>query len=226
MARKRRKVANCAYCGESRLTTLDHVPPQAIYTPRVPKEAPVAPICDACNAGTSVDDEYFRDSVLKYHRVADRPIVAPLLERMHRAAQLPAKRAYARQHVTALTTVPVTTTGGIYLGLRPATRINKTRIIRAATRYVTGLHFAVRGKRVAPGYTVQVGVEPERIHTDVDKVVKMLAGGPVVTIQDQVFTFACVSPQADLNISMWLLLFYGEFPVLGFVIPQDQARPV
>ena len=85
----------CAYCG-GLATTEDHIPPQSLL-PGVPrKKRPSVPSCGDCNHGASDDDEYFRDVVLKYHRVADKPEASSAVDAMVRAMGHPRKVGYAQ----------------------------------------------------------------------------------------------------------------------------------
>ena len=84
----------CAYCGRVAPASDDHVPPASIYSSPPPANAPTVKACVACNTGASLDDEYFRDCILKYHRVYERPAAKSQVSAMLRAAAKPQKRKY------------------------------------------------------------------------------------------------------------------------------------
>jgi hypothetical protein len=50
----------CAYCGEWRVITRDHVPPRGLFSRRTgPDDLITVPSCYFCNRGASKHDEYF-----------------------------------------------------------------------------------------------------------------------------------------------------------------------
>lgn len=57
MMRERRKY-ECAYCGEIRPATRDHVPPKVIYVKPLPAQCPSANACEECKTTASSGDEF------------------------------------------------------------------------------------------------------------------------------------------------------------------------
>lgn len=57
---KHRKLGICAVCGHRRHTTREHVPPKNLFLPPRPKNTITPPVCEQCNHGSHLDDEYFR----------------------------------------------------------------------------------------------------------------------------------------------------------------------
>src|ERR1700730_16699359 len=49
----------CAYCGEWREITRDHVPSRSLFSKPRPSDLITVPSCYPCNNGVSRDDEYF-----------------------------------------------------------------------------------------------------------------------------------------------------------------------
>lgn len=58
--RPKLKEGECAYCGERRELTEDHVPPQSLFGKPRPHNMIKVPSCSSCNGGFSKDDEYFQ----------------------------------------------------------------------------------------------------------------------------------------------------------------------
>ena len=54
------KIGNCAYCGERRELTRDHIPPKCVFGSPRPSNLITVPSCRPCNHQLSKDDEYFR----------------------------------------------------------------------------------------------------------------------------------------------------------------------
>ena len=57
---KQKKVGVCALCGETLQVTREHVPPKNLYLPPRPRNSITVPVCEPCNHGYHLDDEYFR----------------------------------------------------------------------------------------------------------------------------------------------------------------------
>ena len=225
-ARRRRPSYECAYCGRVRPATDDHVPAKCLFSPPLPSSLPTVKSCDSCNRDASQDDEYFRDVVLKYHRVAEQPEAQPLLDKMFRAAALPAKRRYTAAVLRSLTEVEVTTDAGINLGRQPAYRVDRKRVARAAERYVRGLHRHELGYRVPDGLEVRIRAEPESVHRAGEAILRFMRGRPVRIVQPDVFHYVWVHAVDRPEASIWALVFFNEFPILGFIRPPRLSRAV
>ena len=50
----------CVYCGKDASETRDHVPPKCLLSKPYPDNLLTVPSCEACNAGSGKDEEYFR----------------------------------------------------------------------------------------------------------------------------------------------------------------------
>jgi hypothetical protein len=55
-----KKLGICALCGNRRRISREHVPPKNLFLPPRPKNTITAPVCEPCNHGFHLDDEYFR----------------------------------------------------------------------------------------------------------------------------------------------------------------------
>jgi hypothetical protein len=219
MARKRAP-AECAYCGEVRPWTEDHVPAKSIYLSPVPNARPWVKSCFKCNNGASDDDEYFLHKVLQYHRVGEQDRVQPLVAAMVRAVGKPQKRAYGERTLKSLRLVDVQTPGGLFLGKEIGVAVDAARIERAASRYLRGLHLLETGTRVRADQVVVVNADPERNNLESDTIMGAVKRGTLRPIQDGVFHYAFRRQGRDA--SLWVLIFYDVFPVVGLIARRDQ----
>jgi hypothetical protein len=214
----RKRSYECAYCGATSARTDDHVPPKAIYAKPLPSKVPTVKACDSCNAGASQDDEYFRDVVLKYHRVADLPQAQQQLAAMFRAAKKPQKAKYAAATLRSFVETAFRTPAGLILGPAPAYRVDVPRLERAVSRYVRGLHRYQLGARVPDGSTVTTAVYPDHIVASTPEVLGLFSRGSRRVIQPGVFWYSWVLTTRQ-GFTGWLLVFFDVFPVLGYVHP-------
>ncbi len=130
----------CAYCGHVAPATDDHVPAKNLFVGPLAGDLPSVKSCDSCNGGSSKDDEYFRDVILKYLPVSDRAAARPLVAKMLRAAGKPEKEAYARSILGEFRTVDLRTPSGLNVGTQDAFAPDMPRLERVVSRYVRGLH--------------------------------------------------------------------------------------
>jgi hypothetical protein len=57
------KEGECAYCGNRRELTRDHVPPRCLFSKPRPSDLVTVPCCGPCNRELSKHDEYFRIAI-------------------------------------------------------------------------------------------------------------------------------------------------------------------
>jgi len=214
----------CAYCGAP-ATTDDHIPPQGLLIGVPRRMRPSVRACADCNGGASDDDEYFRDVVLKYHRVADKPEAQPAIERMFRAMKKPEKRGYAADAILRLTEANVRTFGGIHLGRQPAYHVDGERIERTAQRYVRGLHQYERGMAIAASHRLRVSCEPESLTDRVRRIAESFRAARVRVVRKGVFWYSYFAATDAPESSAWLLVFFDSFPILGVILPRERSIP-
>ena len=86
---RRRKVGECAYCGETRPLTDDHVPPKNLFAPPRPPDLITVPSCNQCHDPMSKDDEYFRLALANRADVAEHPDAVGVWPALMRSLQRP-----------------------------------------------------------------------------------------------------------------------------------------
>lgn len=149
----------CAYCGLNEATTEDHIPPKAIFPNPLAAHLLRVPACATCHGGTSDDDEYFRDSLVKQFRVAESPLAQEQLGKMFRAAAKPEKRRYLQRVVESFDTARIVTPAGIELGTAPVVHVDAERVRAVLKRVVRGLHYIETGVPLSKDIRLQVAVE-------------------------------------------------------------------
>ena len=207
----------CAYCGQVKEATDDHVPPKSIFKDPKPSNLPTVKSCADCNQGASDDDEYFRDTVLKYHAVEDKPQVKVQLAAMYRAAVKPKKRKYAERTLRSFFNIEAYSPGDIYLGTLPAFRIDTERLNRTVKRYIKGLYRYETGERLPDVRHINVTIDPDNISQKMQQVWQLLVGSEIKNIQEGVFWYAWVQASDYPTYSSWLLVFYDAFPILALI---------
>src|SRR5271157_4077533 len=61
---RRRSQGICGLCGVHSEVTREHFVPQCLWSGPRPVRTETVPACDQCNAGSNLDDEYFRNAIV------------------------------------------------------------------------------------------------------------------------------------------------------------------
>jgi hypothetical protein len=213
------RIYECAYCGAQTATTDDHIPAKGLFAKGTKTSLVTVKACAACNQGASADDEYFRDTVLKHHRISELPQAQAQIRAMLRSAAHPRKSRYTEATLRSFVDVEVRTPAGLHLGVKPAFRVNGDRLERTVERYVRGLHRHEFGRRICEGSQIAVRVDPEAVLAEKADVLRTFASATKRIVQDGVFTYAFVIPSDNPEASGWLLVFFDEFAILASVRP-------
>jgi len=97
--------------------------------------------------------------------------------------------------------------------------VDPNRLKRVVGRYIRGLHFATFNLRVDTSWDVHVLVHPEQLNVEQEKFYRIFQGGTLRVIQEGVFWYVHARPVDHPTASAWLLIFFDNFPVFGFVRP-------
>jgi hypothetical protein len=76
----KRKVGECAYCGELRKISKEHVIPLCLFKRPYPPRMITVPACDQCNNKKSLDDDFLRDLITTDLYGSQSPIAQEILK--------------------------------------------------------------------------------------------------------------------------------------------------
>jgi hypothetical protein len=189
----------CAYCGEWRDLTRDHVPPRSLFSGR-PDDLIAVPSCYFCNRGASKHDEYFNIVVkLGIDRNRFPNENADSVDTINNLAR-PESLGFARfllQRYRA-------NSGGLV--------VDRDRVGVVLRRIVRGLFYRDMGMRLpefVPFQFVSIEDQPRKAAA-LSEVTAVLAGG-LQAIAGGTFRYAfaqCAPP--DPFVTAWLLTFYDH----------------
>jgi len=165
---KLKKVGTCALCGKDRPVTREHVPPKNLFLAPRPRNTITVPVCEECNHGYHLDDEYFRVYVAAgaqpgtpLWRLWEQKIVGSSFVRGGGLkGRLNDDRARLREHHKR---EPLRTFDGDVVAeeLVPlAQPFNASRINAVVEKIVRCLHFARGGAPLSPRAVLKVDVAP------------------------------------------------------------------
>ena len=137
----------CAYCGQERKLTKDHVPPRIFFSKSCPSAMLTVPACEECNQSFKKDDEYTGLVLALDIRAATHRDVIGNLSDMMRTLQYPQGRGFAKYLGRQTTLSPILGTNGVQV--RKLTR-DLNRLAATGERLVRGLHYVETGKPLTP----------------------------------------------------------------------------
>ena len=202
----RNKHGTCAYCGNEKKLTRDHVPPKVLFSQPLPDNMRVVPACAECNESFKKDDEYTRTVVALDVRAASHPDVIGSLSKMMRSLQYPEARGFAQSLGRAST--PSTLFGPNGVRLAKLTQ-NGSRINATGLHIVRGLYYLERGKVIAKDAAIKLahttGLTSEsREMLDIARVFAALADHRD-GVAGRAFSYAAAFGH---GVSVWVMLLY------------------
>ena len=141
-------IGKCAYCGELRELTDDHVPPRLLLGEPYPDNLITVPACEPCNRGFQRDDEYTRDMVALDFRAGRNATAATNVPKVFRSMQRPQSTRYRKYFEGQLRPTELVDSSGRPLSLRASP--DRARIENTGKHIMRGLHFHF-AQRPLPG---------------------------------------------------------------------------
>jgi hypothetical protein len=212
----------CVYCSGA-YETDDHIPPETFYLDPKPSGLWTVPSCRKCNGGFSKDDEYVRNCFLMEEKVADNPTYAPLMEKMYRGLNRPERPALRQHFRENMRMVDVYSKGGIFLGRKPAYKLDPERILAWVRRVAAGIYFLNREKSVPSGYVVSAYFGSQIEGEGVEAVERMADGRPPVERDGRIFGYKWVQDDGDHDTAFVFMRFFEELYFVCFVAKPDDA---
>ena len=141
MARKRSQ-GICGLCGDRSEVTREHFVPRCLWSGPLPVRTETVPACDRCNAGSNLDDEYFRNALVMTFDFDN-----PQKEQIFQGPVLRSLKRHPGWVADALRQMkirPLLTPAGLWLGDYPALPLDGERYCRSLVKIIKGLYFLIR----------------------------------------------------------------------------------
>ena len=204
MAAEARQPRMCVYCGSRQATTIDHIPPRAIFPKPRPDDLVTVPSCFPCNNQSSKDDEEFRTFISIRAGNTDRP-ARELWER----GLIPTLRHNERLRSSILDRAKdfqLTTPAGIVLGNVKGLPLRAAPHRRVLERIVRGLYFHHFGEPLHSSTSVEAnpvtGFDGEHL--------AILQTLPLARIGGGRFAYRFARAHDSPQDSIWAMAFYGR----------------
>lgn len=132
-------IGACAYCGDERELTDDHVPPKLLLEAPFPDNLITVPACAPCNRGFQRDDEYTRDMVALDFRAGRNATAAAKVPKVFRSLQREESARYRGYFGSQLNPTDLVDSFGRPLSVRASP--DRDRIDNTGKHIMRGLHF-------------------------------------------------------------------------------------
>jgi len=220
MNKRQQKVGVCAYCGEAKPLTDDHIPPKSLFpTPR-PSDLITVPSCYDCNAGFQKDDEYFRAIMVLWQETGSHREALRLARHVVRDLKRPEKTRFRRSLIERARPIPVFTKSGLYAGETGLLPVDSLRLHGTVIRIVKGLFYHHKGVRLPDSHEVQVRFStPDRRAANFARAtLPRLAAKPVI-LGNGVFKYWVEFSAKDEMASAWVLQFFEFLLFVCVTVP-------
>ena len=132
-------VGVCAYCGETKPLTVDHVPPKLMLEEPYPDNLVTVPACLDCNKKFQKNDEYTRTVIALDFRAAGNPAARSRLPKIFRSRAYPQAKGFSDYLKRQLKATELVDGTGKPLGIRA--EVDQSRIDSTGERFARGLYF-------------------------------------------------------------------------------------
>lgn len=209
-----KKTKQCAYCGETRPVTSDHIPPRNLFPKPRTSNLITVPCCVDCQKGWSKDDEYFRAVILSSAKVSEEALAQGAIDPLLRSVSW--SPGFAHLIIDKIKDIELVTEAGIYVDdAAAALELDVGRLDRVAQRIIRGLFFHEKKIPLPKNYKVIAKIQQFGLETILDSISEIVFPEPRV-IQNGVFSYTFHDTTEDPLSGIWLLLFYNKLPIVGF----------
>jgi hypothetical protein len=203
MAGKRRTNI-CGLCGEDAEVSREHFVPRCLWAGPLPNRVETVPACGMCNAGSNLDDEYFRNTLIlmfdQTHPQKQELLAGPVMRSFHKHP------GWAKDTLAKMKVQPMFSPSGLWVGDWPVLPLDRDRFSRSLLKIVKGLFFKIR-KQPFPK-SGQVGIVGQ-LTGETKPLLDMIEDHlfpPTFSFGDDVFEWWFC--QTRDGITMWKMAFY------------------
>lgn len=217
-----RPVERCVHCGSRNKITRDHIPPKCLFSKPYPPNLITVPSCRKCNNSASLDDEYFRLTIVSRWDVGKSPEAQKVADK--------ALRALSRPKAAGLRTLILGNVREFFFKnakglLEPSASydVKLNRLDAVASRIVTGLFWEESGERLPNAYMASAFNDSGMSQMDDSQtgIIRSVFESKSRTVGEGVFRYWWQAAPEDKNTSVWILQFYDRVHFLCFTNPKS-----
>ncbi|WP_146086258.1 hypothetical protein [Methylobacter tundripaludum] len=209
----------CAYCGEEKGITDDHIPPQCIFPKPRTTALIVVPCCEPCRVGWSMDDEEFRRFVWSAAGAEEHPSFEKAADKIISSINRLEAQDYRNRVLSSIGDIEMYSEAGSSVGNQPMMKLEWDRVERVLTRIVRGLFFQRNKKLIPDDHELIIKAPDVKLFNVLDK----YPFEQIANICDGVFRYWLCELNDDKTHSLWLMSFCDSIWVLGYICPTKNA---
>ena len=207
-ARHRKKI--CAYCGEFKKLTKDHVPPKLLLEEPYPPNLWTVPSCHDCNASFQEDDKYTRTALAQDVRASNNAAAQHNLPAIIRSLQKPHARKLAEYIASHTRPTDILGPDGTPFG--QVIELDRERVNRTGARILRALYFIEMNRRLPSHAILRIASKPGLTADHPDMLTLGRAWRAVTDHRDgSIGTAFSYTAAVGKDVSFWLLLLYDYF---------------
>ncbi|TYQ25934.1 hypothetical protein PseudUWO311_13375 [Pseudanabaena sp. UWO311] len=201
--------------------TEDHIPPQCIFPkPRTTSLIKVD-CCESCRKGWSKDDEEFRRFVWSAEGAEKHPSCDKAVDSIFSSIRRLESKHYKNRVVNSLEDVEAYSEGGIFLGIKPATKLEWHRIEGVLKRIVKGLFFLRNSHLIPNDHELIIKIPDLELGNELSR----LPFEEIDNICDGIFRYWLYEQNDGSSTSLWLMSFCQAVWALGYIRPVRSPIP-
>lgn len=214
---RRNQCRVCAYCGEQRKLTADHVPPKLLFARPYPTNLMTVPACRRCNESFQKDDEYTRSVVSLDVRASKNTDVQLKLPAILRSLQRPNARAFAEYLASQTTTSAIVGQDGAPMG--QIIDVDRARVNATGSRIIRGLYFVEMGRPITLNAVMRVEAKGGPLRSDEADALTIARAYSKFSERrhKEIGTAFSYAAGFGHGISVWIMLLYDYFLWVGTV---------
>lgn len=230
---KKTKRKHCVYCAATGQLTRDHIPPRGLFATPPRGGFLTVPACRRCNETASKDDEYFRTTLAMREDVFDDPAIQGLMPTIARSFENPRAPGMRRAIAKSSLIVDAFSKGGIYLGKKPAMRVDLNRLNRVASRIVKALFYHFHDDTKLPSnyraHAHQIDSFKAMPNEEADRCLatcqQVLENSPLYLFGEWVMACWWLPTDLDPLSTIWILVFFRRVLFIGMTTPAVDVPP-
>lgn len=205
----KRRIRECAYCGELREITDDHVIPECLFEHPYPPNLITVPACDDCNGAKSPCDTFLRDWLtIDYYGSQSPDAQRKFQDKTLRAVQKGHSKL-AKQFIREAQVRSVVTKSGRDLGNLAVLSLQDEQVEIVMAPIVRGLYYHENKVRMPDDLSFDFyRYRPEEFKT-VWALFQKFDAPPLRKLGD-VFGYTSIQLKEPEFATYWLLVFYGR----------------
>lgn len=216
--RRRRRYKHCAYCGELRPSTRDHVIPKCLFERPLPVKMLTVPACDDCNGRKARHDDFLRDLLTTDIAASESPVALRIFNGKVIRSSQQGKSLFAKITDRPMLHVPVELENGQRVWAAYGT-FGEERAAEMFSFLIRGLFYCV-SQSVLP---VDTEIRVRRLfHSGVEDMVNFFnehSARELINVGPDIFSCAYTCATSTPTASIWFLEFYGRAHFYAFTNP-------